>query len=287
MEEEVWKDVVGYEGYYQVSNKGQIRRLQPDESYTIKEQTVGSNEYLTVKLYSPEKGGHTFTTHRLVAKHFLKDFDSKALIDHEDRNKLNNNITNLRLATKSTNGGNSKKRSDAVTSKFKGVYYSSSIKRWVSRIKKDGVEICSLLDTEIECAYNYDRMAEEIYGEYATTNVDLGLLPPIKNKEEYYFELKQKAHVPKSNSSGYVGVTGKRGRYIAQKTHKRKSYRVESFKTKEEAAYAYDYLIGLLGINKQTNEQLGLFDPNIIDKSTRAMIESKVKRKLMDKGVEI
>ena len=108
---EIWKDIEGYEGLYQVSNLGTVTSLdreviQFNRFKNIKRIYKGKNlskkitnrGYLSVAL---TKNGISkyFLIHRLVAKTFLQNFEENMTIDHIDCNKLNNNVENLRIVT--------------------------------------------------------------------------------------------------------------------------------------------------------------------------------------------
>jgi hypothetical protein len=60
------------------------------------------------------------------------------LVDHKDRNKLNNNIENLRELTKSENNANVEKRKNGATSKYKGVSWHKRVRKWEARLKANG-----------------------------------------------------------------------------------------------------------------------------------------------------
>jgi len=60
------------------------------------------------------------------------------LVDHKDRNKLNNNIENLRELTKSENNTNVEKRKNGTTSKYKGVSWHKRARKWEARLKANG-----------------------------------------------------------------------------------------------------------------------------------------------------
>jgi hypothetical protein len=60
------------------------------------------------------------------------------LVDHKDRNKLNNNIENLRELTKSENNKNADKRKNGATSKHKGVSWNKNERKWEARLKLNG-----------------------------------------------------------------------------------------------------------------------------------------------------
>lgn len=94
---EVWKDVIDYEGLYEVSNEGLIRR----NGKVLKPQ-VSHRGYFLVCL---SKKSHQVrkSIHRLVAKSFKPCENPLLEVNHIDGNKLNNNISNLEWVTKSEN----------------------------------------------------------------------------------------------------------------------------------------------------------------------------------------
>lgn len=109
----VYKDIEGYEGFYQIINCGKIWSIDRtvkdnnrDFYRTLKgkelSQCKSSNGYLDVKLL---KDGiqNTFTSHRLVAEHFVSNPDNKPCVNHKDGNKENNYYLNLEWVTHSEN----------------------------------------------------------------------------------------------------------------------------------------------------------------------------------------
>lgn len=99
--QEIWKDVIGYEGLYQVSNLGNVRTLNYKRTGLTKLMTYGvrSNGYYMITLCTKGKV-KTFTIHKLIAMAFLQHTDSNGLVvDHIDNNKLNNSLCNLQLIT--------------------------------------------------------------------------------------------------------------------------------------------------------------------------------------------
>jgi hypothetical protein len=93
--------------------------------------------------------------------------------DHKFGNVLDHQKKNLRLATRSQNQHNQRKRTRKATSRFKGVYWAADIGRWRAHIKAiKGQPIISLgcyLD-EAEAAKAYDRAAAQWFGEFARLN---------------------------------------------------------------------------------------------------------------------
>ena len=129
MDKEIWKDIPGYEGLYQVSNYGRVKSLKRKQYDINNKKTVFQNKeiilkqneckkgYLSVKLQK-DKIKKTITVHRLVLTTFcpnknnikclpnedissLKDY--KLQINHIDTNKKNNKITNLEYCTNAYN----------------------------------------------------------------------------------------------------------------------------------------------------------------------------------------
>lgn len=108
---EQWKPIKGYEGYYEISNYGNVRSL--DRSYmdsinrlvfkTGKEQKkfIRKN-YYSVWLNKNNKST-PFSIHRLVANHFLKNRYGKPFVNHKDGNKLYNHFSNLEWCTAKEN----------------------------------------------------------------------------------------------------------------------------------------------------------------------------------------
>ena len=95
---EIWKDIIGYEGYYQVSNLGRIKNINTNRILTGDTNNIG---YRRVTLYTPEK--KRFFILRLVALHFCEGYQEDLVVNHKDGNKLNNCADNLEWVTHSEN----------------------------------------------------------------------------------------------------------------------------------------------------------------------------------------
>lgn len=96
---EVWKDVAGYEGLYQVSNFGRVK-----SSYTdmVMKQTPNNTGYLVVNLTKNGKQ-KVRPVHRLVAASWLPLNAQKTFVNHRNGNKHDNRLDNLEWCTKSEN----------------------------------------------------------------------------------------------------------------------------------------------------------------------------------------
>lgn len=92
---EEWKAIPGYEGLYEVSNKGNVRNVRRN---TLLRLSKNNDGYIQVHLY---KNGirNKFQVHRLVAQAFLPNIDNLPQVNHKDENKTNNNVTNLEWCT--------------------------------------------------------------------------------------------------------------------------------------------------------------------------------------------
>ena len=105
---EVWKDIEGYEGLYQVSNLGRVKSLpkKTKNQYSYKEIMLKQNKdkdgYLIVNL-TKNKKGKTYKVHRLVAFAFIPKIKNKEIINHKDGNKQNNSVDNLEWCTNREN----------------------------------------------------------------------------------------------------------------------------------------------------------------------------------------
>ncbi len=95
------------------------------------------------------------------------------MVDHIDRNSLNNTRANLRSCTNAQNLCNSIKRAH-TSSKYKGVHMKSEVRgiSWAAQIQKNGKrKFLGRFRTEKAAAREYDKHAKELYGEFAVLNL--------------------------------------------------------------------------------------------------------------------
>ena len=106
--QEIWKDIKEYEGLYQVSNLGNIRRIgnyknQYSEWKSFKNLKLSNRKgYLYTVLCKNGISTH-FLVHRLVAKTFIDNRNNLNEVNHKDGNKQNNNVNNLEWCSHSEN----------------------------------------------------------------------------------------------------------------------------------------------------------------------------------------
>lgn len=105
---EIWKDIEGYEGCYQVSNLGRVKSLERINSYgervheKIKAFGDNGHGYLIVNLYKDNKVKMSYI-HRLVANAFIPNPYNLPQINHKDEDKSNNDVQNLEWCTQKYN----------------------------------------------------------------------------------------------------------------------------------------------------------------------------------------
>lgn len=87
---EIWKDIEGYHGLYQVSNTGKVKSLIKG---IILKGCPDKNGYLRVLLYN--KNRKLFGIHRLVINTFIENVNSYPTVNHINGNKLDNSLNNL------------------------------------------------------------------------------------------------------------------------------------------------------------------------------------------------
>lgn len=163
--EEEWKQITDYENY-SISNFGSVKNNLTNR--ILKPKIV--NKYYMIDLC---KNGtkKPASIHRLVGLYFLEKVEEKETIDHIDRNKTNNHISNLRWATKSEQQKN-KNKSKNCLSKWKGVTFDKQKNKWKCHMRIDGkLKHIGYFDNEIDCAKKYNEyIIENNLGEFYVLN---------------------------------------------------------------------------------------------------------------------
>jgi len=163
MQIELYKNVVGFEGFYEISNAGNIRATEK----------IKNNQYgefiLPTKILSPKNNGRgylaicliknkiktTHKIHRIVAMAFMSNFNKDLQVNHINGIKTDNRIENLELCSNRENGTH-KFLSKSKTSKYVGISFCKGRNKWQSCIQVNGKSIfLGRFKTELEAADAY------------------------------------------------------------------------------------------------------------------------------------
>ena len=157
--EEIFKDIPGYEGLYQVSNLGRVKSLKCGKEKLLK-NSINFQGYYRVGL-SKDRKLFTKKIHQLVAIAFLNHIPCKykIIVDHINNNPLDNRLENLQLITVREN--TSKDRKDG-SSKYIGVSFQKERKKWMATISVNRKNInLGRFNTEIEAHNAYQNKLKE------------------------------------------------------------------------------------------------------------------------------
>jgi hypothetical protein len=120
--QEVWKNIPGYEGIYQVSNIGNVKSFKRYDGKLLTPQIRSG--YYSVKLYFNLQYKHV-KVHQLVAMAFLgyvRNGLQDIVVDHINDNKLDNQLENLQLITQRYNASKSRVNNSGLTGVYKNKY---------------------------------------------------------------------------------------------------------------------------------------------------------------------
>lgn len=136
---EEFRDVVGYEGHYQISNLGNVKSLKRNGERIMNLSIDKTKGYLRINLFKESKR-KTIYIHQLVAIAFLghKPKGNKLVVDHIDNNKTNNKLENLQVISSRENSSKDQWRRNP-SSYCVGVSYSSGKKKWEASISVNGI----------------------------------------------------------------------------------------------------------------------------------------------------
>lgn len=99
-ENEIWKEIKGYEGLYAVSNKGRVKNLK---SGKVLKNIINTHGYSMVSLPKGDGKSKNMLVHRLVAEAFIPNPLNLLQVNHIDENKRNNDVSNLEWVSASQN----------------------------------------------------------------------------------------------------------------------------------------------------------------------------------------
>ena len=172
MKNEEWRDVVGYEGLYQVSSEGRVKSLKRKfidkigrERYVkecILKPVIDRYGYLLVSLYAGGKQKR-HTVHRLVCEAFHENLDNKPQVNHINEIKTDNRASNLEWATarENSNFGTRNERLGKAQSKPVAQYAQDGelIKVWPSTMA-----------VERQAGFSNSNISKADNGKYNTAN---------------------------------------------------------------------------------------------------------------------
>jgi len=238
MEEEIWKDVVGFEGYYQISNMGRIKSLSRillngRGSFRSREKImiacIDGSGYFQCMM---RKDGiaKSMKSHKQVAISFLGHNPSVdgLVVDHINGNISDNRLVNLRLVTHRENVSVCfRKNQDGFTSKFVGVHWNKDNNNWRSDITVNCkcIKLGSFLN-EVDASNRYKDALEHVLN---------------NTFEDYYETIKRKC------SSKFVGVSfrGKSNKWRAEIRINGKHIRLGDYLIEQDASNAYQNALKL------------------------------------------
>lgn len=226
---EIWKDVVGYEGFYKISDFGNVKSIyyKKNGAEIILRPKIG-NGYFRVNLWKDGKG-ETKLIHMLVGMAFVdKDYVKNGLVvNHINFNKQDNKLSNLEIVTYREN---SNMKHITHSSKYTGVCWDKNKNKWVSSITVNGTQkrlgsFCS------------EKEASDYY-EAALICVNDGRINDIKSAIKIRVKASRYKHIHfNSKRKGWVVQPYVNGKYTY----------VGSYKTEQEA---YEVLQNLKRENK-------------------------------------
>jgi hypothetical protein len=174
--QEIFKDIPGYEGLYQVSNFGNVKGLKRSVKrgnfdLKIKETLLKNRNdkdgYQIVNL-SIENSKKTFRVHRLVmfvfkgfSLSYKSQLDTSLVIDHIDNDKKNNHLDNLQVISQRENTTKDKING---TSKYVGVTWNKKDKRWKSCIRINGKQkYLGYFTDELKASEAYQKELKKLH----------------------------------------------------------------------------------------------------------------------------
>lgn len=162
-EQESWRDIIEFEGLYQVSNQGRVRSIKGGRIRILTltpNSPQGITSYYKVVLY---KNGHYKSkwVHRLVAEAFIPNYNNLKEVNHKDENGLNNSVGNLEWCSHRYNNiyGTKNERASAKLSKAVRQY---DLQGNYIRTFNSAKEACEFLNVSINNRDNISKVCTGI-----------------------------------------------------------------------------------------------------------------------------
>lgn len=233
LESEIWRDVDGFEGEYQVSNIGRVRSLDRFAKHSIGKTKAKIKGRLLKPSYYKE--GYTYCTlkdkkykiHRLVAKAFIPNPYNKETVNHLDEVRDNNRMWNLIWFSVDEQNKYSKGTNTVI-------FYENVIHRF-----------SSLSEASKSLGLDYDVVQRLSY----EFNYTFKCMVDVLNTNQLALEEKAEPKFKKRGKSKYKGITIKEGKFYSRVSSKGKRYFVGSFETEKEAVVERDKFIVKNNIN--------------------------------------
>jgi DNA-directed RNA polymerase specialized sigma subunit len=175
---DIFRDIEGYKGIYQISNTGIIksldRKIQTKNGVIrflkgkVLKQSLNTYGYKTILLCANGISKNKLV-HRLIANTFIENKDNNICINHKDGVKTNNNICNLEWVTHSEN------LKHAYDLKLK-------IPNVISKVKGVDHKLSKLNESDVIKIYNLNKPQREIASIF---NISLSRVNQIKNKKAW------------------------------------------------------------------------------------------------------
>jgi len=180
---EVYKDIIGYEGHYQISVLGNVKSLKRNSERILSPSIYKTKGYYRICLYKNSKRKSCYI-HQLVAITFLGHTPNgnESVIDHIDHDKTNNKLENLQIISNRENLTKDKWRYN-LSSSYIGVSFNSNKNKWESSIYVKGKSYhLGYYDNETNAAQEYNNALE-----YYNKNYDLIYYPFKTNRSKMVF----------------------------------------------------------------------------------------------------
>lgn len=165
---EIWKDVINYEGLYQVSNLGRVKSLERIDALNrivkekIRKQRVGTTGYYVLDL-SKDGKLKPRKVHQLVVESFLNhkpDGTQKLVVNHINRIRTDNRLENLEIVTQRENSSYHRPN---TYSKYIGVTWHKHKNKWMSSLRIQGkTKYLGYFDNELDAANAYNEAKSKL-----------------------------------------------------------------------------------------------------------------------------
>ncbi len=159
---EIWKDIKGFEGKYQISNFGNVKNLNYYRKGIVKilKPIKHNSGYNAINLSFKGKNKQ-YLIHRLVAETFIPNPNKYEFVNHKDENKRNNKVENLEWCTKSYNAiyylNFDEKRKEEYAKRFRDKKTGESLSSYTKHIPKKNFEKVNQYDLDGKLIKHYEN----------------------------------------------------------------------------------------------------------------------------------